>query len=88
MPNLAETRLASIGCEGFEDLALVVFLRGGSATTEPETNASSLLLIRVACDVCFLPPLLELPRPLLAKSNNFFQAGSSLFLLALFSSVL
>ena len=74
MLNLAETRLANKVCEGFEDLALVDFLGGGSGTTEPATNASSLLLIRVACEVCFVPPLLELPRPFLAKPKMFFQA--------------
>ena len=80
MANFAETRLANIGSEGLEDLALVVFLGGGLATTEPETNASSLSLIRVACDVCFVPPLLELPRPHIAKLKTFFQAVSLLSL--------
>ena len=42
MANLAATRLANIVSEGLEDLALVVFLEGGSATSEPESNASSL----------------------------------------------
>ena len=54
MLNLAETRLANKVSGGFEDLALVVFLGGGSGTTEPETNASSLLLIKVACEMCRL----------------------------------
>ena len=91
MLNLAVTRLANKACEGLGDLALMVFLGAGSTATEPETNASSLLLIKVACDVCFVPPLLEPPRPSLAKPKKFLQAGSwsSFFaFVSLFSSVL
>ena len=50
----------------------------------PDENALSLLLTTEACEVCFLPPLTELPSALLAKLSNRSHDSLSFLVVTLF----